>query len=549
MTNNQDEDYSSELFARGFLFHTRSDSNVPAHWQRGRFGEFHLAHDPRLSATRGEAGASELLVLGVIWDVRHPDESSAQFVQRLADSLARSEAEFFEEIDFAGGRFVLAYGREDGGRFLFTDTVGMKSTFYFKGADRIVSSSPQLLFENAPDAEKRPEIPLKWGYPGRCSPVKDAFLLTPNTKLDLSDFNVHRFWPRAPIPRRSLEEATDLVEKYLKGAVQFLGKNHKPLCSLTGGIDSRVTLSLFKTSPGVHYFNYLRVNTENTSDVLDREFVLGVKERFGLPVDLINVDEYPAQPAALYKVQERNSYYENNRRIVSIYRRLYAGVPNLIHVRSSVSEVGREFFVKMARFPVREGKDLARIYLGRRELPAPIVFEVIEMFEDFARVSGFFDQADKVDLLSLFYWEFRMAAWQSQVALEGEIAFDTVSMYDCRRTIEALLSVTPEERADSLIIKNVIKRNWPELTEYPVNGRDFWTEEWLPGMKQKQRRKRKKGTGRSAKVKPAQPNPKKSETVLDKLARVAGSKATKQASQVLDKAEGWLHKARERLPH
>ena len=270
------------------MFHTRSDLEVPAHWQRGKFGEFTVAHDPRLPATRAEAAQSEILVLGLTWDVRHAEDSTSRFVQRLADSLARSEAEFFEEIDFAGGRFVLAYRRADGQQFLLTDAVGMKSTFYYRGRDKIISSSPQLLLENAPDAEKRPEIPLKWGYPGRCSPVRDAFLLTPNTKLDLADFGVHRFWPRAPIPRRSLEEATDLVEAYLKGAVQFLSANKKPLCSLTGGIDSRVTLSLFKTSPGVRYFNYLRVNTENTSDVLDREFVLGMKERFGLPVDLIN---------------------------------------------------------------------------------------------------------------------------------------------------------------------------------------------------------------------------------------------------------------------
>lgn len=566
---NKDQDHRTELYARGFIFHTSAAPlKVPEHWEERQFCHYRVVHDPRFVAHRAEAQSCEMLALGVLFDVRSPGESTLQVVQRLTALLAESEDAFFEEIDFLGGRHVIAYRRGDGRAFLLTDAVGVKSTFHRLGRDRIIASSPRLLLDNAADAELRPDLPLKWGYPGRCSPVRDAFLLTPNTRLDLDDFTIHRFWPRGPLPTHSLEEATDLVEGYLKGAAEFLGTNFDPLLSLTGGLDSRVTLSLLRHHPRLRCFNYFRRESDGNTDELDRKFATEMNARFDVPVDFLNLADYPPQSKTLYGIQDRNSYYPHNRRIASIYFRKYAHVKNLIHVRSSVSEVGREFYSKSVKYPVRNARDLAKVYLGNRQLPTRQVFDIIEMFEDFAATTHFFEQVDTIDPLVLFYWEFRLAAWQSQVEVESEIAFDSVSIFNCRRTLQALLSVTPKERELSLIAKKVIERNWPELTEYPVNGRDFWSNGLIPGTGKAGKRNRNKvvlnkaaqsdrkaaQSGRTT----AQGDRKATQsaqvgkddsrsTGLERMKREVLLKGTKRAEVVLSRAATLARKAHERL--
>ena len=63
-----------------------------------------------------------------------------------------------------------------------------------------------------------------------------------------------------------------------------------------------------------------------------------------------------------------------------------------------------------------------------------------------------------------------MASWHSQVIAHGDPAFDTLSLYNCREVLRLMLSVDIEERLKALVHKGVIAKNWPELTELPING-------------------------------------------------------------------------------
>jgi hypothetical protein len=467
--------FGSQLFARGYILREKSKPVAPLHWEHGSFRGYYYAHDPQLVRQTATLGAVELLIFGLICDVRRPKDSPATHAQVLVGALARSEDEFFDELSFSCGRYVVVCAGTKGERFVVTDATGMKSALYLAGADRVVASHSALLKENVPGATLRKELSIKFGYPGLRCPVQDAFFLSPNTKLSLTDFSVTRFWPLRPIEKRSLEDATRRVRANMKGVVAFLERHYQPIVAVTAGLDSRVTVSFFRDVKKAQYFSYFRERKVNT-DGLDQDFAILFRDTYQRPVTLIEPRKGTRCDPDFSRIQELNAYYEHAKSVAWKYYGLFSSQPKALHVRSNISEVGRDFW-RTARFPIRNGEDLARLYLHKRKTGAPeYVSEVTALFEEFAEVTGILQCSDFIDIKSLFYWEFRMASWHSQVVIESDPAFESISIFNCRDTLEALLSVSLEQRKNSLILRNVIKKNWPALTEHPVNGSPFWPQ-------------------------------------------------------------------------
>lgn len=469
--------FIGELYARGYIFKTSSPPVVPDHWLRDRFGDFYYAHDERLHQNYKADGDFALLCLGVLNDVRNSGRSTSECCNELLNALKESDETFFNELSYTCGRYVLMW-KKDGKLWMVTDATGMKPAYYYNQEEKIISSHVNLVRWNGKYADAASKIAMKFGYPGIRTPITNVFLLTPNSKLDINTMSPVRFWPKAPIGSLKLNDAVDQVRSYVSGALKHYAVFYNPIVSVTAGLDSRLTLSLMKGVNNCHYFTYYRADDVDT-DAVDRAFATTFSNVSGQEVNIFELREFREKnpiPSGFSEVQSENTTYGHIKYLAWVYYEFFGSMQNVLHVRSNISEVGREFW-KSKRFPVVSGKDLARIYLYKdKDYKANYIFDVIERFEEFDKITGLTSCDQFVDVKSLFYWEFRMASWHSGVIAESDIAFDTVSVYNCRKTLEVMLSVNVKARRQSLILRNIIAKQWPELAEYEVNGEPFWPE-------------------------------------------------------------------------
>jgi hypothetical protein len=454
-------DFSTDLFARGYIFCDRRPI-APAWWVEDVFAGFRLKHDPRLNTTRKESGGVAILCLGIIFDTRNPKQSQIATVDGLVAALDASEGQFLRELGHTGGRYVVIYRRSGGPAQLLTDATGMRCALYYHQEAKIVASHAGLAQLNGEKATP-PAKPIsgKFGLPGLKTTLQNVHILTPNTKLPLNTFKPVRYWPTFPLAELRTEEAADLFGITLKNSFEWLSSQFTTVSSLTGGMDSRVTLAIAKHR--TTYFTYYRGDSADT-DAADLAFAQQAANELGLSHTVL--DGGLKAPQDFRAVQKINAIYQHLPNMVYKYKLLFQG-DSPIHIRSNLSEIGRMFYKYQKVYP-RSASTLMRLWTTDEALRNDAN---VLAFDEFAERTQFFDAP--VERTSLFYWEHRMGCWHSQVATEGDPAFESVSLYNCRRTLELMLSVPAEAQKSSEILRRTIVNEWPALANYPVNGKPF----------------------------------------------------------------------------
>lgn len=451
------------LFARGYIL---SDAPVaaPGWWVEDTVLNFHVKYDPRLPMLRAAGHVSEVVCLGIIYDIRDPNADPHAFVLELAAALSESEEYFYELISHSGGRYVMVYGRDDQPAKLLTDAAGMRTALYYFRERKIVSSHARLLRLNAAHAHPR-KCDAKYGFPGADTPFEGVRFLTPNLALDLGSFSTDRFWPRGKLSDIEIGEATELFLKFLKNSYAHLSRRYTTICSLTAGIDSRVTLSIAKRSGT--YFTYFR-GVDIRADAVDKSFAAKVTRDLGLDHRVVFLRDQPNRThlVDIGRVLEVNTIYRHLGDAVMNF--MDAFPEDSVHIRSNLSEIGTMFYRRRNVYP-RSAGSLMRLWSDRPEMMS---LDNMASFDEFAESSRFFDVP--LERTSLFYWEHRMGTWHSQVALESDPAFESVSLYNSHAILALMLSISPEQQAAGELLRRAIAREWDVLTRYRVNGKKFF---------------------------------------------------------------------------
>ena len=472
--------YADLLYARGYLIGTMAEPRLPRGWLRHGFGEWSVWRDPRLPYAEAAAPPGRLrgpgprlACLGVILDADRPEDDPHAVLARLALALRRSEDAFLDALDTIAGRHVLLY--EAGGRaHVVTDAAGTKQAYRHGGETPLVSSHAKLIVRNA-GPRKDPVPPtFKFGYPGLETEWRDVRLLTPNTRLRLDDMEVRRFWPRRALRPVSVADAAEEVARLMEGTLRHLSGRLDLVISITAGLDSRVSLALTRDLAAT-LFTFYRHGTED-ADSLDLAFAKIFAEDSGREVRRLAFLEM-TMPRDFAALLDGNTLASHARPLAWAFHSEFPQASRAIHIRSNVSEVGRQFYGTPRWSDPPQGRDLARLYYrgGRDQRPIREVFEAIERFERFAEVNGILRCGEMVDLASLLYWEHRMASWFGNCLVETDVGMDSVSPYNCRRLLALLLSVPEPDREASSVHRRIVATRAPELTRYPVNGEALWS--------------------------------------------------------------------------
>ena len=80
-------------------------------------------------------------------------------------------------------------------------------------------------------------------------------------------------------------------------------------------------------------------------------------------------------------------------------------------------------------------------------------------------------QAFNIEMITLFYWEERLANWGTQIQLEKDIAQEDINLFNSRDLVVLILSVNPKyiEIPYYKFHTEIIKLLWPELLNVPIN--------------------------------------------------------------------------------
>lgn len=457
------EEFAPALFSLGYVLSETSPS-VPTGWQVQEACGVFVAHHPLLAYRYRRNGNASLCCLGIIFDTRAPDLSQDHYLDFLVTALCESEDAFLAHLAHSNGRYLILYQTNSGRRHALTDATGIRCAIYHREA-RVISSHLTLLSLNTPQHSKeRDTRSFRFGFPGRQTPLKDAYLLTPNTKLDFDGWIPLRFWPTTPIPRMNLVEATELVESRLANSYEWVSNNYDPFMTLTAGMDSRVTLAVARGRG--RYLTYYRADEIDTDEV-DRRTALEISRELDLDHTVVTREVIDRIPPLLRELLRVNTFRTHIPGVAYTYMTRMIRGSNTVHIRSNLSEIGRLFYRARKVYPLSP-EDLVYLWTYKREWHTS---ENIASFDDFASATQFFEAP--VERTSLFYWEHRMGAWHSQVALESDIACETLSLYNCRFLLQTMLGVSRKAQENSWLMKLLVKKRWPELTKYPVNNKPF----------------------------------------------------------------------------
>lgn len=463
------------LYKRGYLITDKKVEKPCREWNEINVGNFFISYDSLNEVIVCEKQSTWVVILGSIIDLENHTMDKREIGHRILEYLDCSEDRFYDYLDILSGRYLIMY--HDGFYTkILSDATGMRSIVY--STSQTIISSHINIVKNLTNDGKSPLIKNEWakkygGYhiPGHYTPYKNTFLLTPNTFFNIETKEVKRFFPRKPLEIRQPKEVARFVSDMVKKQLKLLSDvKENFLFSLTAGIDSRATLSLTKEFVNkMQYFTYYKISQKYPNGVksleIDRKVVGDIANNLNLKHTFVpleednNNDEY----YEFINIMKNNTIRSHSFRLAKFY---YDKLPHeTLHIRSNILEIGRFFYRNKLMLPKElDINALLLCYSPKAENDQ----EILHLLDNYCRVVEM-KNIYNYDPYDIFYWEYRMGAWHSQLLLESDIAHDTFIPFNSRKILELLLSVNDAAKKNNTVFNEIINNNWPILNYWGIN--------------------------------------------------------------------------------
>lgn len=465
-----------DIYARGFLL-APERHDPPASWLGVPVGHgFVLSHDPRVDIAHVTSDGYSVLVLGRAVDLRNPSSPMPDVAESLLRDMTRDRGLFLRNLGFLAGRHVVI----DVGpshAYLTQDASGARSAFVAT-EPRIVGSHVNLVGDqfDAPLSEWTYEYLTRLGHPyppGDVTARAGVASMTPNTQLDLTTMSVERFYPSTHLPALAVDDVADIVIGTARPFLRRLHADHRLFVSLTAGRDSRLTLALLRDlSTDVTFFTYHSLTSTVSSHHEDVKFAAEMAADLGLEHVSFDVPKWYQGSGEFAAVGAANNPNGAANGLVEAMR---AALPaDGLHLKSQHYEIG------IGRSESRLGwngdpltPEVMEHISSRRN--APRSRRAADEYRSWSSRAGL-SAIGLIRDYDLFYWEHRMGTWGSNQLTETDAAIESIPVVNARYLYEAMLGVSLPARRDGAVATAVIRRLWPELLRFPVNGAD-WPEQ------------------------------------------------------------------------
>ena len=476
-----------KLFARGFIFTDKEidQEEYPfyGNWKRSKTEGYYLLVSPQQKYYIKSHDAGTMILIGHAYNPFRMQDQENVIIDSLLQNNFASDA-FWNELNEWTGIFTLIYIEKDN-VYIIGDPTCMQTTFYGYVKGNIYISSHTNLLGDLLNLEWDPYVQELSKYrffpllgnalPGDLTQYKEIKRLVPNFCLKLKktgEKTVFRFYYPESLTVNTNEIAKNAGEILHKNMILITKKWDKPAISMTGGCDSKTTLSCAK---GLYdkfsYFSYI----SSESEKVDAEAAHQICEILKLKHQIYSI---PVNDDAFRNIEKIRTILEwntgniipNNKNDVR-KRAFFADRQDFdVEVKSWASEIGRAYYSK--RFNGRKNfgtsptprkcTTLYKFFLNNRRLVKKTDFVFKEYLKRYFQMSP----CHPIEWQDQFFWEYRVPSWNGLVITgEHRYSFDITIPYNNRRLLELLVSAPLSDRINDTVYQIIRKKMNPAIDE------------------------------------------------------------------------------------
>jgi hypothetical protein len=430
-------------------------------------GNYFLYTHKDLIVTSAEQADTRIILLGDLFDYRSPEKGNQDI---LKDIIHLEFDAILDAIDRYTGRYVIIYHKSDKISLLH-DPIAARKIYYCSSlGDVWIASQSHLLAEVLGFAKStNPEIQdyyrskafasLSNANIGDTTYYDEIKQLMPNHFLDVNEFKIIRYWPRERIERRPLKEVTQEFAEIIKGYMESIINRYEVMLPVTAGKDSRILMAAAKRFKEkiYYYVNKSENMTDKDSDI-------------SVPMRLFsneNLGFHVLDPSNEVDKDFSEIYFYNNKfaskEYLPIIYNYNKNFGNRVNLPGNNPAAGLEYYKR--KRVIKSGARLAHLngvssYSYAEDYYNKWIDERMELFQTF-----------NIEMITLFYWEERLANWGTQIQLDKDIAQEDVNPFNSRDLVVLILSVNPKyiEIPYYRFHTEIIKLLWPELLNVPIN--------------------------------------------------------------------------------
>lgn len=278
-----------------------------------------------------------------------------------------------------------------------------------------------------------------------------------------------RIFPLSPIKECTTEEeyreliinVSTILRNTMRCAAQ---KWKKPAISLTGGMDSKTTLSVTNGFED-KFFVYSYITMDG--DIIDAEAAHKISEAIGVNHSIIRIS---SNDSDFDRIDEYRAILEHNLGGYNlndndVRKRMYFNNTDLfdVEIKSWISEIARANYYKkfgLKKLPeiltARNMTAMYKVFLHDRKL----VKDTDRVFEDFINKTGFNSLPDGYDASDMYLWEFRYSSWGGMViTMEHSFSYEIFIPFNNRLLLEQMLKAPLSKRISDDFHEDLIAYN------------------------------------------------------------------------------------------
>lgn len=478
------------LFRRGYVITNRNDlelNDYPfyGNWSRSEINDvFYLYTQNEQHSFIVSNGEIKALLIGHAYDPFTMEIDENVLLKKAIERYQKSKDDFFDYISELTGIHLIVIFDRDSVVFV-QDCSGMQMCCYGKCDANIYITSNSALIEDIDSPIKNKFVhkllqskSYRHGskyLPGDLTPYEHIHRLGPNLYLQYKDdcFTIDRFYPskKHEMCDEKDKKTIERIAELIKNSVTLCTKKwNKPAISLSGGVDSRTTLSSAVGNYDKFYYYSFESKPQEQNDA---EAAHNICKGLGLPHEihhiLPNNEDY--QDFELYKrIITHNSTGISTPKDNEIRKYIYLSTLDMfdVELKSWASEIGRAFWER--RYGIQSWEKLTPRHLSifqTRYFGEPsLLRQSDKAYQEFMRKSKFIYPMHNYEDSDIFYWEYRFGSWGTIVYTGQNIFnFEVTMPMNNRKIMDMFLWYPHDFRRNDCVNYGVIQENNPELLD------------------------------------------------------------------------------------
>ena len=477
--------YADALFRRGYLITTNKNLEIKEYPFCNKWNKFEIDNykiyvhkDQDFYKYIDKASEIKACIIGHAYnpfDMKYEEE---ELLKDIINEYKKSKEDFFDKIsELTGIHLIVIFDKNK--IIAVQDCSGIKSCYFGEiENETYITSHVQLVADICNlemDEYVRKLVKTKCYnignryLPGNISTYKELKRLGPNTYLKYTngDFKIERFYPiESHQEIKSEEEFNKSIDRISEimhnNCILATKKWKKPAISLSGGMDSKTTLSV---ANGLYDKFLLYSFQSKDTEIVDSEAAHQICENMNQPHKIYKIEsdnENVKDFEVLKKIINHNTAYMMNISDHEIRKYIFLFHLNDfdIELKSWISEITRVFIER--KYGIIMPENLTErhfnIFQTRYFLHPFLMRNGDKLYREFMKETGIERKLYNYEHADLFYWEVRMGSWGTNVISSIDIGNKVTMPFNNRKLIEEFLKFPHDVRKKDLVHENVIKK-------------------------------------------------------------------------------------------